>query len=199
MKVVPPTPEGLAVAAEALRAGSVVAYPTETVYGLAVDPWSPAAVARLFAVKGRPEHNPVLLIVDGMPQLLPVVAEVTPEAKRYIDAFWPGPLTLLFPCHPGLPSALTAGTGKVAVRCPAHPAARALCRAFGAAITSSSANRAGEPPARALEELGLDDVAVAIDGGRLPDSLPSTLLDPETGRILRKGVIPASRLRFPSP
>lgn len=173
-----------------------MAHPTETVYGLAVDPWSPVAVARLFAVKGRPDNNPVLLIVASLAQLLPVVAEVPPSARRFIDAFWPGPLTLLFPRHPGLPPALTAGMDKVAARCPALPAARALCSAFGGAVTSSSANRAGDAPARSLDELGLDDIAVAIDGGRLPDSLPSTLLDPETCHVLREGAIPADRLRF---
>ncbi len=192
---VPPTPAGIADAVAALRRGHVVAYPTETVYGLAVDPWSEVALAQLYAVKGRPGHKPVLLAVADEAQLRAVVAEAPRAARPYMDTFWPGPLTLLFPSHPELPQAVTAGASKVAVRCPAHEVVRQLCRAFGGAVTSTSANHAGMPPARSPAALAqLQGVSVVIDAGLLPECVVSTLFDPETGQVLRAGAISAAEL-----
>ncbi|MDX9971430.1 MAG: L-threonylcarbamoyladenylate synthase [FCB group bacterium] len=190
MTILPPNEVGLTAAAAALRAGEVVAYPTETVYGLAVNPFDSAALRRLFEVKGRPEENPVLLVVADEGQLAQVVREVSTAAQTCIDAFWPGPLSLLLPKAVDLPVEVTAGQAKVCVRCPASEIARALCRQFGGAITSTSANRSGEKPAATIEGAMLPGVALGIDGGRLPESLPSTLLDPESGRILRAGAVP---------
>lgn len=195
MKTVPPDASGLAEAAAALLAGEVVAYPTETVYGLAVDPFSEAAIDRLFAAKGRPESNPILLIVADEGQLARVAAEISMTARRCIDAFWPGPLSLLFPKTPDLPLRITAGGNSVCVRCPGALIARDLCRSFGGPLTSTSANRSGELPARALDELDLDAVALAIDGGRLSDAPPSTVYDPGTDRVLREGGITTARIR----
>jgi len=195
VKTVPPSPDGLAEAAEALRAGSVVAYPTETVYGLAVDPFSEAAVRRLFEVKGRSDDKPVLLVVADAAQLHSVAAEVSVKAAAYIEAFWPGPLSLLFPKADGLPDLLTAGQPQVCVRCPACVAARDLCRAFGGALTSSSANRSGEAPARSVAALDLPGIALAIDGGTLGPQPPSTVFEPDTGRIVRHGPITGEQLR----
>ena len=193
MIVVAPDAAGLAKAAEAIHRGEVVAYPTETVYGLAVDPWSEAALDRLFAVKGRPDDRPILLIIDSERQLDRIVVQMGERARRCMKHFWPGPLTLLFERSSSLPGRLTAGQPKVAVRCPGSGIARALCRACGHAVTSSSANRSGEPAATALDALppGID---LAIDGGALSPSPPSTLYDPESGRVLREGVIPAADL-----
>ncbi len=195
MKIVPPTPEGLAEAARLLRRGEVVVYPTETVYGLAVDPASESALERLFAVKGRREDHPVLLIIADALQLQPWVAEISANAQACMEVFWPGPLSLLFPHADGLPAALTAGSAKICVRCPACPVARELCRVFGGAVTSSSANRSGEPPARSLQELHLDGVALGVDGGVLPARVPSTVYDPDGDRILRAGDITWEQLR----
>ncbi|MDQ1257876.1 MAG: L-threonylcarbamoyladenylate synthase, partial [Candidatus Hydrogenedentes bacterium] len=117
------------------------------------------------------------------------------RARAYAEAFWPGPLSLLLPKAPGLPDALTAGRGEVCVRCPGLDTARALCRAAGSALTSTSANRSGQSPARSLDELDLPGVSIAIDGGTLPPSPPSTVFDPETCRILREGVISEAQLR----
>ncbi|MFP4499750.1 MAG: L-threonylcarbamoyladenylate synthase [Candidatus Hydrogenedentota bacterium] len=192
---VPPVPAGIAEAVAALRRGHVVAYPTETVYGLAVDPWNEPALERLYHVKGRPAHNPVLLAVADDAQLQAVVATVPAAARPYMAAFWPGALTLLFPRHPELPQAVTAGASKVAVRCPAHEVVRQLCRAFGGAVTSTSANHAGMPPARTPAALAqLQGVSVVIDAGPLPECALSTLFDPETGEILRAGAISAAEL-----
>ena len=195
MRIVAPTPEGIRLAAEAIRSGQVVAYPTETVYGLAVCPFSEEAVRRLFAAKGRNPANPVLLLVADGRQLQEVAAGVSPVAAAYAEAFWPGPLSMLLPKSPRLPDILTAGGEKVCVRRTACPIARELCLAVGNAITSSSANRTGLPPGRSLAELDLPDIAVAIDGGTLPPSPPSTVFDPDTGKILRQGVISEADLR----
>lgn len=195
MRIVSPTPEGIRFAADAIRAGQVVAYPTETVYGLAVNPFSEEAVRRLFAAKGRDMANPVLLLVADRGQLHEVVAGVSPVAAAYAEAFWPGPLSMLLPKSPRLPDILTAGAEKVCVRETACPIARELCLAAGNAITSSSANRTSAPPARSLAELDLLGIAVGIDGGTLSPSPPSTVFDPDTGKILRQGVIAEADLR----
>lgn len=194
MRIVGPDSEGLAQAVAALRSGAVVAYPTETVYGLAVDPFRESAIQRLFEVKGRQEDNPILVVISDESQLLELAGEISARARAYMDAFWPGPLSLLFPKAAGLPSALTAQGDKICVRCPAHETARALCRAFGGALTSSSANRSDEAPARSVETAALPGVAVGIDGGVLPESLPSTVFDPDGNQVIREGCIPRSRL-----
>jgi len=189
VKVLPPDAAGFQAAAALLRAGEVVAYPTETVYGLAVDPLNPDAVRRLFQAKGRPETNPVLLLVSGDEQLHRVVAEISQEARLLMQAFWPGPLSLLLPRHPDIGDAVTAASSKVCVRHAAHPIAAGLCQVFGAAITSTSANRSGEAPARSVDELAKLDIAAVLDGGPLPPSAPSTIYDPETRAVLRAGAI----------
>lgn len=195
MKRLPITPEAIAEAAEVLRNGGIVAYPTETVYGLAVDPFSEAALRALMQAKGRPETNPILCVIAGTPQLSALVEEVSPEAWRCMDRFWPGPLSLVLPRKAGVPDLLTAGTERVCVRCPDHTTARALCEAHGGPITSTSANRSGEPPVSTLDALRLEGVAIALDAGPLPPSLPSTVYDPESGQVLREGAIPSTELR----
>jgi len=194
MKTLPATPEGIARAARAVRDGVVVAYPTETVYGLGADPFSDAAVHRLFEVKRRDPGNPVLLIVADLDQLERVVARVSDKARAYAEAFWPGPLSLLLPKAEALADAVTAGRDKVCVRCPASATARSLCEAVGSAVTSTSANRSGEPPARSLADVGLRGVAFGVDGGLLAPSLPSTVFDPDLGQVLREGVISSAQL-----
>lgn len=195
MKIVPPTAEGLALAAEAIRAGKVVAYPTDTVYGLGADPFSESAVRRLFEIKGRDEGKLVLLVVADEPQLREVVASVPRVAAIYMQAFWPGPLSLLFPKSYRMPPAVTAGSNNVCVRCPACRVARALCRAVGTAVTSSLANLSGGVPARSLGELNLPGVAVGIDAGTLAVLEVSTVFDPTHGTVLRKGAVSDAELR----
>ena len=189
MRILPPTSEGIREAATLIRQGDIVAYPTETVYGLAADPFSNAAVQRLFEVKSRDTANPVLLLVADADQLAAVVARVSPAAAACMRAFWPGPLSLLFPKSDRLSPVLTAGRDTVCVRQTPHAVARDLCLAVGTAITSSSANRSGEPPARSLQELDLPGIAAGLDGGALPARAPSTVFDPETRAVLRQGAI----------
>jgi len=195
MRVVPATPQGIEEAAAAIRAGQVVAYPTETVYGLGVDPFSEAAVERLFEVKSRERANPVLLIVADDDQLRTVVARVSTAAAACAEAFWPGPLSILFPKSERLAPSLTAGHDKVCVRRTACAMAAALCRAAGGAITSSSANVAGRAPARSAAEVDLPGIAVCVDGGTLAPGPPSTVFDPDTGAVLREGAITEAELR----
>ena len=194
MNIVLPTHEGISTAADAIRAGEVVAYPTETVYGLAVDPFSEQAIAKLFEVKCRPADNPVLLLVANEDQLRQVVAEVSEPATACIRAFWPGPLSLLFPKAERVPGPATAGRNKVCVRLTACAVARDLCLAVGAAITSSSANRTGHPPARCLAEIELSGVTVGIDGGLLEPSPPSTVFDPDSCEVVRPGAVSEAAL-----
>jgi len=188
-------PEAMQRAVEILRNDGVVAYPTETVYGLAVNPLSEAALHALFLVKGRPESNPVLLVVSSEEQMLPLVREITSAHRLCMDAFWPGPLSLLFDPWDVVPAPITAGSGKVCIRRTAHPVAQKLCRAWGGAITSTSANRTGQPPARSPEELELPGVALVLDGGLLPPSPPSTVYDPIFCQVLRKGAISEAEIR----
>lgn len=195
MKVVAPDAAGLAEAAAAIHRGEVVAYPTETVYGLAVDPFSPAALDRLFAIKHRDRGKPVLLIVADAAQLAQVVREVSPAAAHFMRQFWPGPLSLLFPRHPALPGAVTAGSDRVCVRCPGSDVARDLCVAAGLALTSTSANPSGEAAAISVDGIHLSGIAVAIDGGPCTSRTLSTVYDPDTDTILREGVVTAEAIR----
>ena len=194
MKRLAPDTAGIEQAAAILRIGGVVAYPTETVYGLAADPFNEAALDRLFALKGRAENHPVLLVIAAIDQLAPLLTEVSPRAQRCIAEFWPGPLSLLLPAAPNLPQRI-APNRRVCVRWTAHPVAQALCRAYGSAITSTSANQTGAPPARSVDELALSGIGAVIDGGILPPAQPSTVYDPDTDTIIREGTISGKSLR----
>ena len=189
MKILPAQLRGFQDAVEILRQDGIVAYPTETVYGLAVNPFSRAALERLLDAKGRDASKGILLIVADSNQLGHVARDVPDEAIPLIEAFWPGPLTLLFPATAEVPDVLLGPSGKVAVRCPGHAAARELCAVFGGPLTSTSANRSGAPPATCAEAIDLPDANAVLDGGTLPPAKPSTLVDPETRTIVREGAI----------
>lgn len=194
------TPADIPTAADALRAGQLVAFPTETVYGLGANALDPAAVARIFAAKGRPATNPLIVHVADAAELGSVAAEVPPLAAKLIAAFWPGPLTLVLPKIAGVPDAMTAGGPTVAVRCPNHPLARELLRAAEVPVAAPSANRSGElSPTTAehvLASLG-GRIEFVLDGGPCPGGLESTVLD-VTGpvpRLLRPGLVSVEQLR----
>ena len=193
------TEEAIAKACAVLRAGGVVAFPTETYYGLAVDPFNQAALSRLFALKGRAGDKPVLLIVDNPSQLSTLVAEIPPPFPLLMERFWPGPLTLVFPGAPSLPGMLTGHRGTIGVRVSSHPVARQLVRAFGRPLTATSANFSGHPAAVAasgvLEQLG-PEVDAVLDGGVTPGGQGSTLLGYQEGKVclLRAGVIPFAEI-----
>lgn len=189
MKTVPPTAEGIEEAAALIRKGEVVAYPTETVYGLAVDPFSEASIQKLFSVKGRAEANPVLLIAANREQVDRLVASVSERARECMDRFWPGPLSLVLPKSESVHPLLCANGPKICLRIPSCDTARALCLAVGHAITSTSANRSGAPAPNTAASIDLPGVALCVDGGLLPPSLPSTVFDPDVGVIYRAGAI----------
>lgn len=182
-------------AASVLRAGGLVAFPTETFYGLGAAGLSAQAVRRVFAVKGRPESKPLLLLVDSVAMLDTIVSRIPPAARPLMARHWPGPLTLVLPARDTVPEAVTAGTGTVGVRLPAHPVARALVAALGEPVTAPSANPSGAPPpTTAAEVLGHFDgvIELILDGGPTPGGEPSTVVDAtvDPPRILRRGAVP---------
>jgi L-threonylcarbamoyladenylate synthase len=189
-----PAPAAIARAAERLRAGRLVAFPTETVYGLGANALDPTAVRSVFTAKGRPASNPLIVHVTDTTQT-PNVAALWPEtAQRLAAKFWPGPLTIVVPKKNGLPDEVTAGGPTVALRCPAHPVAQALIRAAGVPVAAPSANRSTElSPTRAEHVLkGLAGrIDMVLDGGPCPGGIESTVVD-ATGpvvRLLRPGPI----------
>lgn len=189
--------ENLQQAAAILRGGGLVAFPTETVYGLGADAANPAAMARLYAVKGRPRAHPVIVHL-GRPDWLRDWARDVPQfACKLALAFWPGPLTLVLKRAGGVADALTGGQDTVGVRVPAHPVALALLAAFGAGIAAPSANRFGRvsptTAAHVREDLG-GDVDLVLDGGPCAVGIESTIVDASGAApvILRPGQVSAS-------
>jgi L-threonylcarbamoyladenylate synthase len=181
-------------AARLIRAGRVVAFPTETVYGLGANALDPAAVRIIFEVKERPVENPLIVHVRDISQIVNV-ASVWPEtANRLAGRFWPGPLTIVVPRGPEVPDEVTAGGNTVAIRCPAHPVARAIIGSAGVPIAAPSANRSTEvSPTRAEHVLeSLDGrIDMILDGGPCPGGIESTVVDVSDGvaRLLRPGLI----------
>lgn len=182
----------LAKAAAALRSGGLVAFPTETVYGLGANALDPQAVRRIFEAKGRPQDNPLIVHI-ARPEQVRELAQVTGSvAERLMQAFWPGPLTLVLPRLPVVPNEVTAGLETVAVRLPSHPIAQAMLRVAGLPVAAPSANRSGRPsPTRAehvLEDMN-GRVDVILDGGPCGIGVESTVVDCTSARpkVLRPG------------
>ena len=175
-----------------VQSGAVIAVPTETYYGLGVNPFDAAAVGRLLAVKGRPDGKPILILIGELGQLASLVASVPPVARVLMEAYWPGPLTLVLPAGAKLPVSVTAGTGTVGVRHTSCGPLAELLRHTGP-LTGTSANRSGEPPVRtaaAVEQTLGGMVDVIVDGGTTPGGLASTVLDVCDGvRMVREGPI----------
>jgi L-threonylcarbamoyladenylate synthase len=181
-------------AIEALRAGEVVVYPTETFYGMGADALSLIALDRLFALKGREPGKPVALIAADARSAFELAREVPDAARRLADAFWPGPLTLVLPARDDLPAPLIGPDGGVGVRVSSHLIARALAEGLGRPITATSANLAGGQPAATLAEARNafgGKVKVYLEGGKLPATAPSTVVacDRDGWRVLRAGAI----------
>ncbi|MGB5231134.1 MAG: L-threonylcarbamoyladenylate synthase [Desulfoprunum sp.] len=169
-----------------LAGGGVVAFPTETCYGLAVDPFNDRALERLFQIKHRPVDKPVLLLIHDLALLESLVTAVPEVYAPLIARHWPGPLTLIFPARADLPFLLTGGTGTIGVRISPHPVARALGKAFGRAITATSANLSDQQPACSAAEVRAAfgaTVDLIVDGGRTPTDCCSTIIG-ERGGVL---------------
>ncbi len=192
--------EGIEKAARLLLQGGLVAYPTESFYGLGADSTSEKGLDRIFYLKARERDRPILILVPTEADLERYVTLVPGVARRLIRRFWPGGLTLVFEARSGVSSLLTAGTGKIGIRLSSHPVAGALARAAGIPITGTSANISGMPPCRSAREVksalgrGVDMI---LDGGDTAGIAGTTVLDVtvDPPRILREGMIPEKDLK----
>ena len=194
-----PDQADIAAAAAHIAAGDLVAMPTETVYGLAADAHNPAAVARIFAAKGRPTTDPLIVHIADVGQLADVATEFPPAFALLAETFWPGPLTILLPRHPALSTQITAGFDTVAVRMPAHPVALALIRASRTPLVAPSANLFSHPsPTTGMHVMhDLDGrIAMVLDAGPCRIGVESTIVDitQSPARILRQGDVSAEQL-----
>ncbi len=195
-----PTSQNINQATDIIKNGGLIAYPTETVYGLGADPHNDEAVQRIFTAKGRAEDKGFILLIRGVDDLSTLVRVVSPTAQILIEAFWPGPLTLVFRANTDLSPILLGGRDTIALRHSSSPIATQLLTALGGPVTSTSANRSTEPPARSACEventLG-EHLDLILDGGPSDSTLPSTLVDVSTDRaiLLREGAVSAQKLR----
>jgi L-threonylcarbamoyladenylate synthase len=191
--------ESIELAADILRRGGLVAFPTETVYGLGANALDSTAVARIFEAKGRPANNPIIVHVADASMVSLVAASWPPTAARLAERFWPGPLTLVLPKQPTLPDGVTGGGPTVGVRVPAHPVARALLEAVQLPIAAPSANRSSELSPTTAEHVrqALDGrIDMILDGGACPGGIESIVLDvtSDPPRILRPGLIAVAQI-----
>ncbi|MDD5225273.1 MAG: L-threonylcarbamoyladenylate synthase [bacterium] len=189
------------LAAELIRSGRIVAYPTETFYGLGTDALSSPAVENLFVLKGREPGKPIPVLVADREMLEKIALRVERRAETLIRKFWPGPLTLIFRARKTLPANLTASTGKIGARISSHPLALQLCRQAGRPVTTTSANPAGKTPPRSPAQVkryfpaGVD---LILEAGRLAGKKGSTVLDltVHPALLIREGAIPREKLEI---
>ena len=187
-------PGALAQAVAVLRAGGLVAFPTDTVYGVGAHAYLPAAIARLYTAKVRPEGKAIPLLLGDAADIERVSCDLPPLTQRLMDAFWPGALTLVVPRNPELPDIVTAGGPTVAVRLPDHPVPRALARALGAPLAATSANLSGQAEAASAADVMAQlagRIDLLLDGGRCPGGVPSSVVDltVQPPVILRQGAL----------
>ena len=185
---------GIRKGADTIISGGLVAFPTESFYGLGVNALDEEAIERLFLVKKRRADNPVLILISSVNDLTQYVVNITDTARRLIERFWPGGLTMLFEARQNIPPVLTAGTGKIGIRLSSHPVATGLAEVAGLPITGTSANVSGETACiearEVLDSLGAA-VDVILDGGKTEGGKGSTILDVTVAppRILREGMV----------
>lgn len=195
--IVPPSPQGIAQAADVLRSGGVVAYPTDTLYGLAVDPRSDDAVRRLFSLKRRRPDVAVPLVAADLDQAM-TAGEFREPELRLARAFWPGPLSIVVVAHPFISRATLGGGSTLAIRVPAHAVARELARAFAFPITATSANASGDSPAESADAVarGVSGVDMIVDGGGVTGGPPSTIVrfDDRVPTLVRAGAVAWDRV-----
>lgn len=184
---------------EVVSAGGVIVYPTETFYGLGVDPRNPSALARLFKIKERPSDQPILLLIHDISEVRNWAAEVNAQAEKLMKAFWPGPLTLVFKAKQDVPQELTGNTGTIGLRMPGNELTRNLLKSFGRPLTGTSANISGLPSADSTAKvLAMLEgrVDIVLDAGKTTGGQASTIVD-VTGdvlKVIRKGAIPVEKI-----
>jgi L-threonylcarbamoyladenylate synthase len=184
----------LSQAIASLKRGDVIVFPTETVYGLGADALNPAAVERVFQLKGRNLDTPIPVILANQAMLKDLVEEIPPIARKLIEQFWPGPLTLVLPAGPGMPRQLLNRTRGVGVRISSEPIATQLAQELGHPLTATSANPSGRPAAATIEQAQnyfADEIEIFIDGGKLPSKSGSSVVEviDDHIKIIREGEI----------
>ncbi len=194
-----PDEETLTEAARILREGGIIAFPTETFYGLGVDARQEAALEKIFRIKGRNARNPVSVIVDSEEEVPPLVAAIPETARFLMNKFWPGPLTLVFCAAPAVLSQLTGGTGKIGIRVSSHTVARLLAKRLSGPLTATSANPSGgQECTTAAEVIRLfgDRLDAVIDAGPTPGGMGSTILDITVRPpvVLRAGAVSSTEI-----
>ena len=193
-------PQGIQKAARIILQGGVIAFPTETFYGLAADARNKAAVKKIFQVKDRGEGKPILLLVAARSWLTGLAQEVNAQAERLMEEFWPGPLTLVFRASPYVSPLLTANTGKIGIRHSPHPVTQALVQAVGRPVTGTSANLSRRPGAstaqEVLQSLG-EELDAILDGGKTAGGPGSTVLDVSgpSPQMIREGMLSLDELK----
>lgn len=181
-------------AAEIIRKGGVIAFPTRCLYGLGADAFNPVAVARLFRIKQRSAAKPILILIDSPSRLEPLVTRISNFADTIMARFWPGRVTLVLEASAMIPADLTAGSGKIGIRQAGHPVAAALAAAARGPITGTSANLSGQPGCHRIEDLTpaiAEQLDLILDAGPLEEGRGSTVVDVtgDTPRVLREGVV----------
>jgi L-threonylcarbamoyladenylate synthase len=196
-----PEPDRIAQVVQSLAAGKVAALPTDTFYGLAVDPVNLRAVDRIYEIKTRARHKPLSLLISETAQAYSIARDIDTAFDRLAERFWPGPLTIIVKAGARLPLRVTANTGNVALRVPEAPIARAVVSALGLPITATSANLRGMPEctdAHFVRAQLSDQIPLIVDGGTTPRSMPTTIVDLSGGgnswMILREGAIPTHEI-----
>lgn len=199
MKILPPDEVCIDAASEALSAGLLVAFPTETVYGLGANANDPQAIRRLYEAKGRPSDHPVIVHLADVEQIYDWASSVPQAAKTLADALWPGPLTMILPKSDHVRDDITGGQKSVGLRIPNHPVARALLRKFGRGVIAPSANKFGRLSPTSAEDVAAEfktEVAIVLDGGPCEVGIESTIVDftIDPPRILRPGMVLAEQI-----
>jgi L-threonylcarbamoyladenylate synthase len=195
-----PEPDRIDEAVAILKSGGVIAFPTETFYGLGADARNEAAIDKIFGIKGRDFSNPILVVIGDVTHLDTFAEDIPTEARKLMNRFWPGPLTIIFNAARVVSPKLTAGSGKIGIRLSSHPVARELSKRLGGPLTATSANLSGAPECSSAAEVisqlegKLDGV---VDGGHTPGGKGSTIVDMSScpPKVLREGMIPFSLIQ----
>jgi len=182
-----------------MKEGGVIAYPTETFYGLGADIGNPQALEKIYAIKGRDFNKPISIIIGNREDLATFARDITPAAEILMDRFWPGGITLLFKASQDVPRKLTAKTGKIGIRLSSNPIATLLAQSLSGAITATSANRSGQKECVSVEEVVSsigENLDAVIDGGRTPGGAGSTIVDTTVDPpvAIREGIVPLSAI-----
>lgn len=194
-----PAPEDIDLAVSFLNDGQVIAYPTETIYGLGANALDRKAVKKIYDLKSRDYGLPIAILVADLVMLREVVADVSDRALNLMRKFWPGPLTILFPVSDVIPKGFVTNTGKIGIRISSHPVASAVVQRFGKPVTTTSANLSGFPPSLSVKHVQkyfAERIPCIIDGGECEPSRGSTVVDvaDDTMRIIREGAISADEV-----